>query len=224
MLFWFDFCFVLFFHCFLFYVALVWFFCVLFCCFALRFFLCFVFMLFLAFEFGLIVGLHLHYIYAFSRHFYPKRLTVHSGYTCFISMCVPWELNPQPFALLTQCSTIEPQEHVVCVMFCILMLLIFPAHVPVHEKGTCIYFWSARMLVLNTLPSMMIKVAVTPWLGSWSSEPSNGKSFAMNKAYFLQWQVQTVSMHWWIVTVWLAHSSDRVMYLSFTGTLKCKGE
>ncbi len=30
---------------------------------------------------------------------------------CFISMCVPWELNPQPFALLTQCSTTEPQKH-----------------------------------------------------------------------------------------------------------------
>ncbi len=30
------------------------------------------------------------YIYAFSRCFYPKRLTVHSGYTCFVSMCVPW--------------------------------------------------------------------------------------------------------------------------------------
>ncbi len=27
------------------------------------------------------------------------------------SMCVPWELNPQTFALLTQCSTTEPQEH-----------------------------------------------------------------------------------------------------------------
>ncbi len=26
-------------------------------------------------------------------------------------MCVPWELNPQPFALLTQCSITEPQEH-----------------------------------------------------------------------------------------------------------------
>ncbi len=26
-------------------------------------------------------------------------------------MYVPWELNPQPFALLTQCSTTEPQEH-----------------------------------------------------------------------------------------------------------------
>ncbi len=33
-----------------------------------------------------------------------------SGYTFFlISMCVPWELNPQTFALLTQCSTTEPQ-------------------------------------------------------------------------------------------------------------------
>ncbi len=37
------------------------------------------------------------YIYAFSRHFYPKRLTVHSGlYICIVSMCVPWESNPQP--------------------------------------------------------------------------------------------------------------------------------
>ncbi len=46
-------------------------------------------------------------IYAFSRHFYPKRLTVHPGYTLllFFSMCVPWELNTQPFALLAQCST-----------------------------------------------------------------------------------------------------------------------
>ncbi len=31
----------------------------------------------------------------------------------FISLCVPWELNPQPFALLMQCSTTEPQEHIV---------------------------------------------------------------------------------------------------------------
>ncbi len=37
------------------------------------------------------------YIYAFSSSFYPKRLTVHSGCTCFfISMCVSWESNPQP--------------------------------------------------------------------------------------------------------------------------------
>ncbi len=29
----------------------------------------------------------------------------------FVSMCVPWEFNPQPFALLMKCSTTEPQEH-----------------------------------------------------------------------------------------------------------------
>ncbi len=34
-----------------------------------------------------------------------------SGYTFFVSMCVPCEFNPQPFALLTQYSTTEPQEH-----------------------------------------------------------------------------------------------------------------
>ncbi len=30
----------------------------------------------------------------------------------FISMYVPWELNPQPFALLAQYSTTEQWEHV----------------------------------------------------------------------------------------------------------------
>ncbi len=28
----------------------------------------------------------------------------------FVNTCVPWEFNPQPFALLTRCSTAEPQE------------------------------------------------------------------------------------------------------------------
>ncbi len=31
----------------------------------------------------------------------------------FVSMCVPWKLNPQPFALLMQCSTTEPQEYLI---------------------------------------------------------------------------------------------------------------
>ncbi len=36
-------------------------------------------------------GLNYIYIYAFSKNFYPKQLTVHSGYTFFcISLCVPW--------------------------------------------------------------------------------------------------------------------------------------
>ncbi len=52
------------------------------------------------------------YIYAFSRRFYPKRLTITFRLYIFISMCVLWESNPQSFALLTQCSTTEPQEHI----------------------------------------------------------------------------------------------------------------
>ncbi len=42
-----------------------------------------------------VINAHI-YIYAFSRRFYPKRRTVHSGYTCFVNMCIPWESNPQP--------------------------------------------------------------------------------------------------------------------------------
>ncbi len=35
-----------------------------------------------------------------------------------ICICVPWELNPQPFALLTQCSTTEPQDlYYVCISY-----------------------------------------------------------------------------------------------------------
>ncbi len=48
------------------------------------------------------------YIYAFSRRF---DLQCIQAIIFFISMYVPWELNPQPFVLLMQCSTTEPQEH-----------------------------------------------------------------------------------------------------------------
>ncbi len=50
-------------------------------------------------------------IYAFSRHFYPKRLTIAFRLYIFFSICVPWESNPQPFAQLTQCSTTEPHRN-----------------------------------------------------------------------------------------------------------------
>ncbi len=46
--------------------------------------------------------------------FIQSDLQLHSGYTFFISMCVPWESNPQPFALLTQCSTTEPHRNTLC--------------------------------------------------------------------------------------------------------------
>ncbi len=52
------------------------------------------------------------YIYAFSRRFYPKqyntfRLYIFCQYVCTLG------IEPTTFALLTQCSTTEPQEHTV---------------------------------------------------------------------------------------------------------------
>ncbi len=51
----------------------------------------------------------------------------------FISMCVPWESNPQPFALLTQCSTTEPQEHhnftIIGYQFCKKISFFFLGHI-----------------------------------------------------------------------------------------------
>ncbi len=52
-----------------------------------------------------------YFIYAFSRRFYPKQLTTAFRLNIFSSMCVPWESNPQPFALLMQCSTTEPHRN-----------------------------------------------------------------------------------------------------------------
>ncbi len=51
------------------------------------------------------------YNYAFSRRFYPKRLTVHSGYNCFYQYMCSLGIEPTALALLTQCSTTEPQEY-----------------------------------------------------------------------------------------------------------------
>ncbi len=51
------------------------------------------------------------FTFTFIRRFYPKRLTIAFRLYIFISMCVPWESNPQPFALLTQCSTPEPHRN-----------------------------------------------------------------------------------------------------------------
>ncbi len=44
-----------------------------------------------------------------AQQFYPKRLTVQSGYTFFQYVC-SLGIEPKTFALQTQCSTTEPQE------------------------------------------------------------------------------------------------------------------
>ncbi len=50
---------------------------------------------------------YLHYIYAFSRRFYPKRLTLHSSYSfTFYQLLLSLGNEPMILALLAPCSTI----------------------------------------------------------------------------------------------------------------------
>ncbi len=47
------------------------------------------------------------YIYAFSRRFYPKRLTLHSSYSFYIDqLLLSLGIEPMILALLVPCSTI----------------------------------------------------------------------------------------------------------------------
>ncbi len=47
------------------------------------------------------------YIYAFSRRFYPKRLTLHSSYSfTFDQLLLSLGIEPMILALLVPCSTI----------------------------------------------------------------------------------------------------------------------
>ncbi len=47
------------------------------------------------------------YIYAFSRRFYPKRLTLHSSYSfTFYQLLLSLGIEPMILALLAPCSTI----------------------------------------------------------------------------------------------------------------------
>ncbi len=46
----------------------------------------YIYVFYFIYKYGMVVGAI--YIYAFSRRFYLKRLTVHSGYTFFLSVCM----------------------------------------------------------------------------------------------------------------------------------------
>ncbi len=54
---------------------------------------------------SMLINLHYIYIYAFSRHFYPKRLTyAFSLYIFFFVSMRSLGIEPTTFALLTLCS------------------------------------------------------------------------------------------------------------------------
>ncbi len=61
-------------------------------------------LLFLSYIFMITIKMSISSIYAFSRRFYPKRLTVHSGYTFFGQYMCSLGIEPTTFAQLTQCS------------------------------------------------------------------------------------------------------------------------
>ncbi len=71
---------------------------------------------------------HLHLADAFIQSDLLNRIGyiyvyIYSVYT-FFCMCVPWELNPQPFAVVTQCSTTEPQGHYVMEHYGIMIYIV----------------------------------------------------------------------------------------------------
>ncbi len=73
----------------------------------------------------------------FSRHFYPKQVKVHSGYTFFCQYVCSLGIEPTTFALLTQCSTTEPQEQ--------LYFEVFRAHCPILDDAAL--FQPAKPLI-----------------------------------------------------------------------------
>ncbi len=88
------------------------------------------------------------YVYAFSRRFYPKRLTVYSGYTFFVSMC-SLGIEPTTFALLTQCSTTEPQEHIYIYIY-IYIYMTYKCSVILQLTFNKWSFWTAFWLTIIT--------------------------------------------------------------------------
>ncbi len=88
------------------------------------------------------------YIYAFSRRFYPKRLTIAFRLYICISTWVPWESNPQPFAQLAQCSTTEPQEH--------RLLAVSLRNVLAMSEGKLFHFLRAYQFAQNYYTSLKV--------------------------------------------------------------------
>ncbi len=83
-------------------------------------------------------------------------------------MCVPWELNSQPFALLKQCSTTEPQElfttHTACtVIFQLVWVLIETFITKLESSGFCfrlMFFCNIHYLWCEIITS---KIHSFPW-------------------------------------------------------------
>ncbi len=87
---------------------------------------------------------------------------IQSIHFIFISMCVAWELNPQPFALLTQCSTTEPQEH----LYMLLKQSIYKERSQIHSYIIIkmlynIYIYMFRYVQTGFQPALILALNLT---------------------------------------------------------------
>ncbi len=98
-------------------------------------------------------------------YIYAKRLTITFRLDIFISMCGPWESNPQPFALLTQCSTTEPHRNIqtyAILIVCLLSYIIYSCCCQVYfccvKDLTCM-LW-LKLFVCDVTASLFLSCQV----------------------------------------------------------------
>ncbi len=118
--------------------------------------------------------------FTFSRRFYPKRLTIAFRLYIFISTCVPWESNPQPFAQLTQCSTTEPHGNDT-----VTYILVYHKCLSVHNYA----------IKYNNLLKGIVLRKITYLKKCWFSQTVNG-NIDLHRMEKLLWKsMATVKQH-----------------------------
>ncbi len=130
-----------------------------------------------------------------------------------LSVCViPWELNPQPFALLTQCSTTEPQEHMTSTTIKLptTLLVLFIKHTSLKVWGRIVCTDINTMKPYKELVFFAYKCLQT--LVNWSI-----LSETLRWVYFEN-RGNNWAMYWKSHHLWLIFLFSR---LSFSRSLSC---
>ncbi len=118
---------------------------------------------------------------------------------CFVSMVVPWESNPQPFALLTQCSTTEPHRNTYTIYYrANLGVSVWMSECGLYvvvKNGVCsCNIWERKTTLQITNPTTVSTSGVllaSNW-GNMVLRPT----FFLLKAYFLRYP------EIWYTTCW----------------------
>ncbi len=136
------------------------------------------------------------YIYAFSRRFYPKRLTLHSSYSfTFYQLLLSLGIEPMILALLAPCSTIWATGKLITLLRCYYILHYCRLRIhydglrllcssfrlwyhPIWEYQTCLIFW-ATFTTYILLQSVQGTLAMpTHPRPACLTEPTNAGSYA----------------------------------------------